>query len=96
LERFREEAIRQAIWHKNFLVSDIPWPNGIESVSGTISSDTAAEAKKKLRTALLRWHPDKWAPILEHVAEADRAEVIARVKLVTQRLLEEKQRYDLK
>lgn len=75
-----------------FLVSDIPWPNGIESVSGTISSDTAAEAKKKLRTALLRWHPDKWAPILEHVAEADRAEVIARVKLVTQRLLEEKQR----
>lgn len=75
-----------------FAVSDIPWPDGIESVSGTISSDTAAEAKKKLRTALLRWHPDKWAPILEHVAEADRAEVIARVKLVTQKLLEEKQR----
>lgn len=75
------------------LVSDIPWPDfsdGLASVSGTTSSDTAAEAKKKLRTALLRWHPDKWAPILEHVAEADRAEVIARVKLVTQRLLDER------
>ena len=75
------------------LVSDIPWPDGLVSVSG-ISGDTAAEAKKKLRTALLRWHPDKWAPILEHVAEADRAEVIARVKLVTQRLLEEKRAQD--
>lgn len=77
-------------------VSDIPWPDGLLSVSGTSSSDTPAEAKKKLRTALLRWHPDKWAPILEHVAPADRAEVISRVKLVTQRLLEEKKANDAK
>ena len=77
-------------------VSDIPWPDGLSSVSGTSSSDTPAEAKKKLRTALLRWHPDKWAPILEHVAPADRAEVISRVKLVTQRLLEEKKANDAK
>jgi len=70
--------------------SDIPWPDSLPSVSGTTSSDKPADAKKKLRTALLRWHPDKWAPILERVVEADRSEVLARVKQVTQRLLEEK------
>eukprot|EP00438_Fugacium_kawagutii_P017381 Skav208043 [mRNA] locus=scaffold2536:48864:52092:- [translate_table: standard] len=87
---FEERLSATGTQSATILVSDIPWPDGLASVSGTTSSDTAAEAKRKLRTALLRWHPDKWAPILEHVAEADRAEVIARVKLVTQRLLDER------
>ena len=69
---------------------DIPWPDGLTSVAGITAFDSAADAKKKLRTALLRWHPDKWAPILEQVDQMDKAEVIARVKNVTQRLLEEK------
>jgi len=73
--------------------SDIPWPSSLPSVSGAGAADTPAEKKKKLRAALMRWHPDKWAPILEQVAEAERPQVMERVKEVTQRILEEKKRF---
>lgn len=75
---------------------EIPWPHSLPSVSGVLASDTTADIKKKLRTALIRWHPDKWAPILEHVVEAQRGDVLSRVKEVTQRLLEEKKKFDAK
>ncbi|CAK9051911.1 Uncharacterized protein SCF082_LOCUS28448 [Durusdinium trenchii] len=89
-----EKRLASGVQNAFLTCLDIPWPDGLPSVSGITASDTAAEAKKKLRTALLRWHPDKWTPILEHIAETDRVEVIARVKNVTQRLLEEKKRMD--
>eukprot|EP00439_Symbiodinium_sp_Y106_P070514 s580_g12.t1 len=75
---------------------EIPWPHSLPSVSGVLASDATADIKKKLRTALIRWHPDKWAPILEHVVEAQRGDVLSRVKEVTQRLLEEKKMFDAK
>lgn len=81
---------------KSVRLQDIPWPDGLPSVSGITSSDSPSDAKKKLRTALLRWHPDKWGTILDHVAESDKVDVIARVKLVTQRILDEKKRQDAK
>ncbi|CAE7033294.1 unnamed protein product [Symbiodinium sp. CCMP2592] len=61
---------------------EIPWPHSLPSVSGVLASDATADIKKKLRTALIRWHPDKWAPILEHVVEAQRGDVLSRVKEV--------------
>jgi hypothetical protein len=55
-----------------------------------LPSDPAATVKKKLAEALRRWHPDKWRRILDRVPEAERAQVMERVKAVAQQLLEEK------
>lgn len=70
--------------------TDVPWPLGMPTVSGIRGQDSKAEQKRKLRDALLRWHPDKWAPILAQVREADRPPVLEKVKEVTQRILAEK------
>lgn len=74
--------------------ADIPWPTSLPAVSGASAGDDPAEKKKKLRSALMRWHPDKWAPILEQVVESERAQVMDQVKHVTQRILEEKKRFE--
>eukprot|EP00930_Biecheleria_cincta_P098045 TRINITY_DN89730_c0_g1_i1.p1 TRINITY_DN89730_c0_g1~~TRINITY_DN89730_c0_g1_i1.p1 ORF type:complete len:461 (-),score=98.77 TRINITY_DN89730_c0_g1_i1:181-1563(-) len=74
--------------------ADIPWPTSLSSVSGAAAGDDPAEKKRKLRSALVRWHPDKWAPILEQVVESERAQVMEQVKQVTQRILEEKKRFE--
>lgn len=71
--------------------ADVPWPLDLPSVSGIDYRDSKADQKKKLRDALLRWHPDKWSPILVKVREADQPHVLERVKEVTQRILAEKQ-----
>lgn len=73
--------------------SDIPWPTKLPTISGASTSDSTAECKKKLRGALLRWHPDKWTPILNLVAEVDKAKVTEEVKEVTRRILAEKERF---
>lgn len=74
--------------------ADIPWPTSLPSVSGSASGDDPGEKKKKLRSALVRWHPDKWAPIMEQVVESERGQVMEQVKQVTQRILEEKKRFE--
>ncbi|CAE8586122.1 unnamed protein product [Polarella glacialis] len=76
----------------NLRCSDIPWPTSLPSISGVIPGDGSAEHKKKLRAALMRWHPDKWAPILDRVVEGERPQVMERVKEVTIRILDEKNR----
>eukprot|EP00927_Polykrikos_kofoidii_P073234 TRINITY_DN69295_c0_g1_i1.p1 TRINITY_DN69295_c0_g1~~TRINITY_DN69295_c0_g1_i1.p1 ORF type:complete len:431 (+),score=76.76 TRINITY_DN69295_c0_g1_i1:32-1324(+) len=73
--------------------AEIPWPQSLPTISGVQEGDDGPARKKKLRTALLRWHPDKWAPILERVRESDRARVTEQVKEVTRRILVEKDRY---
>lgn len=70
--------------------ADIPWPTCLPSVSGVEPKDNAAERKKKLRAALVRWHPDKWGSIFDLVHDCDKASVMERVKEVTRRILEEK------
>lgn len=72
--------------------TDVPWPLTLPSVSGISAQDTMTEQKKKLRDALLRWHPDKWARILEKVKEAEKPRMLERVKEVTLRILAEKDR----
>mmetsp|Transcript_55799 Transcript_55799/g.111873 ORF Transcript_55799/g.111873 Transcript_55799/m.111873 type:complete len:742 (+) Transcript_55799:12-2237(+) len=48
---------------------DIPWPLDDESALGLESTDTPVERRKKLRKALLFWHPDKFRRTLEKVME---------------------------
>lgn len=71
-------------------MADIPWPNGLLTVSGIVAGDAKAEKKQKLKAAVLRWHPDKWAPVLSAVRDQERAEVIQKVQEVTRRILDEK------
>lgn len=73
--------------------ADVPWPLSLLTVSGVTSADSAPERKKKLRAALLRWHPDKWAPLLGRVKDADKQQVITQVKEVTRKILAEKEQY---
>jgi len=73
---------------------DVPWPLSLSSVSGATATDALAERKKKLRGALLRWHPDKWAPIFARVKESDKERVTEQIKEVTRRILQEKQRLE--
>jgi len=73
--------------------SDIPWPDSLPTVSGVTASDSMEECKKKLRAAVLRWHPDKWGLVLQRVVEADRSSVMTRLQGVTRRILDEKRRF---
>lgn len=70
--------------------SDIPWPGSRFSVIGVTHSDGRDVAKKKLATALRRWHPDKWRRIVDCVPQAEQDAMMNHVKSVAQRLLEEK------
>jgi hypothetical protein len=72
---------------------DVPWPTSLTTVSGVTACETLAERKRKLRAALVRWHPDKWSKILECIHENDRAKVVEKIKEVTRRIIEEKKRY---
>jgi len=73
--------------------SDIPWPTSLKTVSGIEDSDSAADKKRKLRAALVRWHPDKWGRIMDAVQKDEQSLVMERVKEVTQRVLDEKKHH---
>mmetsp|Transcript_47992 Transcript_47992/g.133884 ORF Transcript_47992/g.133884 Transcript_47992/m.133884 type:complete len:326 (-) Transcript_47992:269-1246(-) len=73
--------------------ADVPWPTSLPTISGILPTDKSKDRKRKLREAVLRWHPDKWMPILAHIREADRQEVMERVKAVTRRILDERKRF---
>lgn len=70
--------------------TDVPWPTSLPSISGACGTHDAAERKRKLRTALVRWHPDKWGVIFGLIHEDDKQIVMEKVKDVTRRIIEEK------
>lgn len=72
---------------------DVPWPTSLTSIAGVIASESLEVRKRKLRAALVRWHPDKWSKVLDCIHESDRAKVVEKVKEVTRRIIEEKKRY---
>lgn len=86
------EAVAATLDRK-LCLADIPWPLDLPTISGVELHDASVERKRKLRAALLRWHPDKWAPLFSQVREADKAEVTERVKEVTRRILAEKEQF---
>lgn len=73
--------------------TDVPWPTSLPSVAGITDSDSGSDKKKKLRAALVRWHPDKWGRIIDSVSKDEQPLVMERVKEVTQRILDEKKRH---
>lgn len=72
---------------------DVPWPTSLVTVSGVSAGESLDVRKRKLRAALVRWHPDKWSKVLDCIHESDRATVVETVKAVTRRIIEEKKRY---
>lgn len=73
-------------------LADIPWPPEGCSITGVLQGDPASLAKRRLASALRRWHPDKWRRILDRVPEEEHEKVTERVKNIAQRLLEEKKK----
>merc|ERR1712098_30069 len=71
---------------------DIPWPEFTDSSTSILGVGDPSARKKRLRQALLRWHPDKWAGVLERIASSDRALVGTKLGEVTNAILEEKAR----
>ena len=70
---------------------DVPWASERIGACGFSEDDSAAEKKKKLHKALLRWHPDKWALMLECVADArERERIGTKLGEITRRILSEK------
>merc|ERR1712232_637855 len=72
---------------------NIPWPTTLPTVSGVEAQDPTPDKKRKLRAAVLRWHPDKWGPVLARVCEEERAKVVECVKEVTRKILDERRRF---
>lgn len=76
-------------------LSDIPLPPcsdpaGVSGIRGLPSA--AGECKKRLRKALLRWHPDKWSAVLDRVRDEDKAALGEKLRAITQALIREKDR----
>lgn len=78
---------------KDLRLADVPWPTTLPTVSGVESKESLDVRKRKLRAALVRWHPDKWGKLMECIHEADRGQVVERVKEVTRRIITEKKMY---
>lgn len=89
--RFEQRA--SALGARDLRLVDVPWPTSLTSVSGISASDSLDVRKRKLRAALVRWHPDKWHKLLECIHESDRTMVVEKVKEVTRRIIDEKKRY---
>ena len=73
-------------------MDDIPWPPRAD-VCGLRGEDTAAGRKKRVMKALLRFHPDKWQPLLGRVRPAEAAKVADKIREVTRSILHEKARH---
>lgn len=78
---------------KDIRITDIPWPTTLLTISGVSTSDALDVRKRKLKAALVRWHPDKWGKLMDLIHESDRTKVVEKVKEVTRRIIEEKKRY---
>lgn len=82
---------------------DVPWPRGDESALGLEPGDGPAERRRKLRAALLFWHPDKFPDKFRRVLgraaappggggwpELELAAALERAHEVTRRIIAEK------
>ena len=58
--------------------------------SGRLGSVDEKQRKLLLRTALLRWHPDKWMAVTSRVRMEERADLGSRLSTITQALVEQK------
>jgi len=89
--RFEQRA--SAAGARDLRLVDVPWPTSLTSVSGVSAGESLDVRKRKLRAALIRWHPDKWSKLLDCIHESDRTKVVEKVKEVTRRIIDEKKRH---
>jgi len=68
-------------------LDDVPWP----PPGRPILDLATGNAKKVLRAALLRWHPDKFQKIIARIEPAGKAEALVRVQEVARRIIAEKE-----
>ena len=71
-------------------LSDVPWP----ALGHPVLNLSKGNPKKAFRSALLRWHPDKFQKILHRMNAAEKAEAVIRVQEVTRRIILEKEMAD--
>ena len=80
-------------------LSEMPFPPKLDPAglveggllrSGQLGSIEEKQRKVLLRTALLRWHPDKWMAVTSRVRKEERADLGRRLSTITQALVEQK------
>ena len=58
--------------------------------AGLLRGGDATRRKALLRTALLRWHPDKWMIVTGKIDVREHGELARRLSTITQALVEQK------
>jgi flagellar biosynthesis GTPase FlhF len=75
-------------------LSDVPFPPLKDPAglveAGLLRGGDAARRKALLRTALLRWHPDKWINLTSKIDVREHGELGRRLSTITQALVEQK------
>eukprot|EP00854_Cymbomonas_tetramitiformis_P003648 gene3648-4583_t len=66
---------------------DIPWVPVGSSVAGVLHTDSAIERKRKIHSAMRRWHPDKFFAQFGHMlCPRDHAKIVIDVDNMAKRL----------
>jgi len=55
--------------------------------------DSKEGKKAKLKSALLRWHPDKFEKVLRMMGDGERGEVASQVGEIAKRLIQERTKF---
>ena len=75
-------------------LSEVPFPPFKDPAglveAGLLRGGDLAKRKKLLRTALLRWHPDKWMAVTNKIEAKEHGELGRRLATITQALVEQK------
>ena len=75
-------------------LAEVPFPPRRDPAglveAGLLKGGDASKRKALLRTALLRWHPDKWAAFTSKIRADEHAELARRLSTITQALVEQK------
>ena len=76
-------------------LADVPFPPkrdpaGLLEAGLLHGGADASQRKKRLRTALLRWHPDKWMALTSKMRKHEHVELGKRLAVITQALVEQK------
>jgi hypothetical protein len=75
-------------------LAEVPFPPRLDPAglveSGLLRGGDESKRKKLLRSALLRWHPDKWMALTGKICAEERAELARRLSTITQELVEQK------
>lgn len=66
-------------------LADVPFPEG-DMGDAILGGVAEAEQGRRIRQEQKRWHPDRWMGVIRRFREADREEILRRVKETSQAL----------